>query len=134
LAFDLWPTACLQGEAQKVLVSELEKLSFVAPPIQIVQAPVFHGMAMSLYVPDVDTSEVSTALLDANVVLGTGDGVQIDSPLLVTGTPGLHAISVRPDHHGAWLWLTIDNLHARAAAAVEAMRAMSTSEFSDGLQ
>ena len=134
LAFDLWPTACLQGEAQKVLVSELEKLSFVAPPIQIVQAPVFHGMAMSLYVPDVDTSEVSTALLDANVVVGTGDRVQIDSPLLVTGTPGLHAISVRSDHHGAWLWLTIDNLHARAAAAMEAMRAMSTSEFSDGLQ
>ena len=134
LAFDLWPTAGLRDETQKVLVNELGKLGFVAPPIQIVRAPVFHGLAMSLYVPDVDASEVSTALFDANVVVGNEDGVQIDSPLLVTGTPGLHAISVRPDHHGAWVWLTIDNFHARAAAAVEAMWAMSTPEFSDGLQ
>ncbi len=91
-------------------------------------------MAMSLYVPDVDTSEVSRALLDANLIVGTGNGVQIDSPVQVTGTPGLHAIAVRPDHHGVWLWLTIDNLHARAAATVAAMWAMSASELSDELQ
>ena len=134
LAFDLWPTACLRGEAQKVLRRELERLDFVPPPLQIIQAPVFHGMAMSLYVPDVDTSEVSRALLDANLIVGTGNGVQIDSPVQVTGTPGLHAIAVRPDHHGVWLWLTIDNLHARAAATVAAMWAMSASELSDELQ
>ena len=131
LAFDLWPATGDQGGTHEVLATPLEQLGFVVPPLQIVSAPVFHGMAMSLFVPGANASKVSTALLDAGVIIEAEDSARIDSPVLVTGTPGLHAIDVRPDRDGAWLWLTIDNLHARAAAAVAAIHAMSAPILND---
>ena len=134
LAFDIWPAAGERGGGAGALASLLARLGFEVPALQLLSAPIFHGMAMSLFLPDADADEVSTALLAAGIGVGAEDGEPIDSPVLVTGAPGLHAIDVRPDRHGVWLWLTIDNLHARAAAAVAAIHALSEPGLSDALQ
>ncbi len=130
LAFDIWPAASDRAGDDSALASLLTRLGFAAPALQIVSVPVFHGMAMSLFVPDADTDKVSTALVDAGITVGAEDGAPVDSPVLVTGAPGLYAIDVRPDRDGVWRWLTIDNLHARAAAATAAIHALSGSGLS----
>jgi len=134
LAFDIWPAAGDRTGDALALASLLARLDFAAPALQLVSVPVFHGIAMSLFVPDADADKVSAALLDAGITVGADDGKPIDSPVMVTGAPGLHAIDVRPDRNGVWLWLTIDNLHARAAAAAAAIHALSGSGLSAGLQ
>ncbi len=130
LAFDIWPAAPDRTGDALALASLLTRLGFTAPALQLVSVPVFHGTTMSLFVPGADAEKISTALLDAGITVGAKDGKPIDSPMLVTGSPGLHAIAVRPDRDGIWLWLTIDNLHARAAAAVAAIHALSGSGLS----
>ena len=134
LAFDIWPAAGKGTGGAEALASLLARLGFEVPALQLLSTPVFHGMAISLFLPDADADDVSSALLDAGIGVGAEDGEPIDSPVMVTGAPGLHAIDVRPDRHGAWLWLTIDNLHARAAAAVAAIHALSDAGATGGPQ
>ena len=133
LAFDLWPAGAERQGATSV-ATMLEGLGLTVPALQLVSAPVFHGMAMSMFLPQGDTDVVCAALQDAGIAVSTNGDTPIDSPVRVTGKPGLHAIDVRADRHGVWLWVSIDNLHARAAATVAAIRTISGPAVSDALQ
>lgn len=147
-AFDLFP--CDEGHAAHAaggLAAELERLSLPVPAINVVSAPVFHGFAVSLFVPEVGPAAVAGALRalgtskrttgapnekdeaagvePAGVAKETSEAAPVDSPVRAAGTAGIHASGVRADASGGtWAWLVVDNIHARAAAAVGAIHAL----------
>jgi hypothetical protein len=91
-------------------------------------------MALSMYVGGVGSAEVTTALRDAGFRLQQAGDDAVDSPVQVVGAPGLHALEVRDDAGGVWIWAVADNLHARAAAAVAAIHTLLGIPLSDALQ
>jgi aspartate-semialdehyde dehydrogenase len=132
MAFDMWPPASDDAHDPTSLPRALERLGISVPAINVVAAPVFHGMALSAFVPRAGAGDVADALRNADVHL-TDDDSDIDSPLTVVGNAGLHA-RVRGDVAGCWVWVVADNLHLRATAAVAAILTMTGGKVSGAVQ
>ena len=114
----------------------LRRLDLRIPAINVVSAPVFHGMAMSVFAANAGADEV-TAALQAGGFQVAGEGRAedaCDSPVQVVGTPGMHTLAVRSDAGGAWIWSVVDNLQARAAAALAAIHTLLGDPVSAALQ
>jgi aspartate-semialdehyde dehydrogenase len=101
------------------------------PSLLMVQAPIFHGHAFSVYVE----LEKTVALGDLSQAL-TGEHVSVarlasDSPNNVNAAgQGDVLVSVAGDanhENGYWLWAASDNLRIAASTAVEAAEAMLSS-------
>ncbi len=98
------------------------------PSLMLLQAPIFHGHAFSVYI---ETAKPMT-VEDATKALA-GDHVEIaqgfeDSPSNVNAA-GQERIQVMlrrdPEHaNGLWLWAASDNLRIAAVAAVECAESM----------
>jgi aspartate-semialdehyde dehydrogenase len=99
----------------------------VMPSLRLVQAPVFHGYSMSLWVefensPGVEA--VESALVDAHIDVRGSDL----EPPTSTGAAGQSGISIggvamdRNAPQACWLWLTADNLRLAAENAVAVAR------------
>lgn len=122
-AFDLWPAGDAAG-AQRVR-GELGEAGLPVPRLTVIAAPVFHGTSAALFLPAVSAAEVEHAWRAAGIQVGAAaDGSNIDSPVRAAGTAGVHATAIHDDAEGAWAWIVIDNLHARAAATVTAIHAV----------
>jgi aspartate-semialdehyde dehydrogenase len=97
-----------------------------APAIVVVQAPVFHSHAFSLFVnlqgsPSPEEIRSSFAQ-DRTTVSVHSDPKDAPSPVGVVGTDTIHLgrVSVDPARPGAyWLWLVADNLRIAAANALQ---------------
>ena len=101
------------------------------PSVVVVQAPTFHGYAISLNVEfsgAADVDELSKALAGEHVSLVPGSQ---DAPNNVNAAgQGDILVSVSPDQsnpNAAWLWITFDNLRVAATTAVECAEAMAAS-------
>jgi aspartate-semialdehyde dehydrogenase len=98
------------------------------PAVLLVQAPIFHGHAFSLYLE----SEKNVALADLAQVL-TGEHVVIsraeDSPSNVNaaGQGDILVSLARDDNqeNGLWIWAAADNLRVAATTAVECAETMT---------
>jgi len=99
----------------------------VLPSLRLVQAPVFHGYSMSLWVefgnnPGVEA--VESALVDAHIDVRGSDL----EPPTSTGAAGQSGIAIggvamdRNAPQACWLWLTADNLRLAAENAVAVAR------------
>ncbi len=98
------------------------------PSLMLLQAPIFHGYAFSVYIETTNPMKLD----EASKAL-TGDHVDIaqgfeDSPSNVNAA-GQERIQVmlRPDPghaNGLWLWAASDNLRIAAVAAVECAEGM----------
>lgn len=100
-----------------------------APSMQILQAPIFHGHAVSLnlqFERAADLSQISHAL--------TGDSISVikspeDAPSNVNAAGQSDVlVSVNPDtadSNSIWLWAAWDNLRVAALNAVEAAEGMA---------
>jgi aspartate-semialdehyde dehydrogenase len=126
------------GEAAKVDMSKIAEtirrhLAIVAgeavssaTALQLVQAPVFHGYTMSVFVElpaHADPTEVRKSLGGGGVQL-TGRGEESPSNQSVTESADIHLTCAEDTAHGSagrayWLWMAADNLKlaARHAAA-----------------
>jgi aspartate-semialdehyde dehydrogenase len=99
------------------------------PSMQILQAPVFHGHAVSLNVQfdrSADLAQVSAALTGEHVsVVGTTE----EAPSNVNAAgQGDILVSITPDVADAnslWIWATSDNLRVAASTAVEAAESIA---------
>jgi aspartate-semialdehyde dehydrogenase len=101
------------------------------PSMQIVQAPIFHGNAISLnlqldHAPDL--AQISNALAGEHVsVIGTTE----EAPSNVNAAgQGDILVSITPDAADAdslWIWATSDNLRVAASTAVEAAESIAAS-------
>ena len=102
----------------------------LAPSLQIIQAPVFHGHAFSIYLETdkpIAIKDFSEALSGEHVVITGAD----DTPNNVSAAGqedilvALHADANRKN--GVWLWAAIDNLRVSALTAVECAEALTAS-------
>lgn len=99
------------------------------PAIMLMQAPIFHGYAIALYVrmsEAVAADELNAALVGPHVnVCNEAEGMP--SNINVPGSSGI-MVSVRPDgagRNGFWLFAVCDNLRVAALQAVECAEEMT---------
>ena len=93
------------------------------PSLMLLQAPIFHGHAFSLYIElehSIKTEALTTALAGDHVEISHGTE---DSPNNVNaaGQENIQ-VAVRPDtarDNGFWIWAAADNLRVLAVSAVE---------------
>jgi aspartate-semialdehyde dehydrogenase len=98
------------------------------PSLLMLQAPVFHGHAVSVFLEmesAVDLSSLSPALLGDHIAI---PGAEEDAPSNVSsaGQPDIQLL-VKPDPvqpNGVWLWAACDNLRISAITAVECAESM----------
>ena len=101
------------------------------PSLFLVQAPVFHGHAFSVYLETEGPSRVeefAQRLTGDHIVVATGFE---DTPTNVnTAGQGDILVSVTRDasrENGIWLWATADNLRVAALTAIECAESMRAS-------
>ena len=108
------------------------------PSMQILQAPIFHGHAVSLNVqfdrpPDV--AQISAALTGEHVSL---IGATDEAPSNVNAAgQGDILVSLTPDAadpNSLWIWATSDNLRVAASLAVEAAESMAAARPTGKIQ
>lgn len=98
------------------------------PSIMMLQAPIFHGHAVAVFLEmeqPVEASALSQALSGDHVSI---PGVDEDSPSNVSsaGQPDIQ-VWVKPDPvqpNGVWIWAAADNLRISALTAVECAESM----------
>ena len=100
----------------------------VQPSIMMLQAPIFHGHALALFLEmdqPVDAADLSQALSGDHVNI---PGADEDSPSNVSsaGQPDIQVLvkqdPVQPN--GIWIWAAADNLRISALTAVECAESM----------
>ena len=103
----------------------------VAPALQVLHAPVFHGHGFSIYFEmekSVTTADLSQALAGEHLVIS---GSPDDAPTSVNAAgQGDILISITSDanqKNGLWLWATTDNLRVSALTAVECAETLTAS-------
>lgn len=133
-AFDLWPAEADHPLCGERLGATLAKLGLPVPAIEVISAPVFHGLALSLFVAGAEADAVRDALGEAGFALRPAGDAAVDSPVRAVGRSGLHGLDVRADAGGVWVWAVADNLHGRATAAVAAIHTLLGTPASDALQ
>jgi aspartate-semialdehyde dehydrogenase len=103
----------------------------VEPSLLLVQAPIFHGYAFSVYLEmetAVSVGDISQALAGEHVVVTSGAE---DAPTNVSAAGQEDIlVSVTRDgsrENGVWLWASADNLRIAGLTAVECAEAMMAS-------
>lgn len=110
---------------QKITASQVP-----LPSMQVLQAPIFHGNAVSLNLQldhPADLAQISNALAGEHVsVVGTTE----EAPSNVNAAgQGDILVSITPDAadtNSFWIWATSDNLRVAASTAVEAAETIAT--------
>ena len=121
----------LQSVKQRVLkhYQRIAGPEAVPPSIQLIQAPIFHGHAFSIYLE----MEQSVALGDLSQALA-GEHVTVarqaeDSPSNVNaaGQEDILVSLTRDENYpnGVWIWAAADNLRIAAVSAVECAETMT---------
>ena len=93
------------------------------PSLMLLQAPIFHGHAFSLYIElerAVKVEALSAALAGDHVEISQG-GEDSPNNVNAAGQEKIQ-VAVRPDtnrNNGFWIWAAADNLRILAVAAVE---------------
>lgn len=93
------------------------------PSLRLIQAPVFHGYSISLWVEfdeNPGVSAIEEALAGEPIDLRAGDS-EPPNVVGIAGQGGLAIGSVAPDRNNSqatWLWIVTDNLRLRAENAI----------------
>ena len=108
------------------------------PSLLLVQAPIFHGHAVALFLEmgtPVDVAEVSRALSGDHISIPSGDE---DGPSNVSSAgQGDILLAVKADPvnpKGVWLWAAADNLRLSAISAVECAETMTATRPTGKIQ
>jgi len=97
------------------------------PSMRLVQAPVFHGYSLSLWVEfetDVNGEELSESLATAQIEVRSAEQ-EVPTNVGAAAQSGLAAGDIRVDRNNpraAWIWIALDNLRMTADAAAELLR------------
>lgn len=99
------------------------------PSIRLVQAPVFHGYSLSVWIEfetDVNAEDLGESLATAQIEVRTPDQ-EVPTNVGAAAQSGLAAGDIRIDRNNpraAWIWIAMDNLRVTAEAAAELLRAV----------
>lgn len=99
------------------------------PSIRLVQAPVFHGYSLSVWIEfetDVNAEELSESLATAQIEVRAPDQ-EVPTNVGAAAQSGVAAGDIRVDRNNpraAWIWIAMDNLRVTAEAAAELLRSV----------
>jgi aspartate-semialdehyde dehydrogenase len=113
VAFNLLPAA--QGEAAAASVAAALASVLPAAPrlaLQILQAGVFHGLAVSLHVSTDDAPSLPALrkALTAGPYVAVAEDARHLGPIDAAGSDKVLLGPLRRDSHGFWIWAAMDNL------------------------
>lgn len=100
------------------------KVSVPMPSLRLIQAPVFHGYSISLWVEfdsNVQAGELGEALASAQIEV-RAQNEEAPNNVGAAGQSGLIAGDIRVDRNNpraAWFWIVADNLRLTADAAAD---------------
>jgi aspartate-semialdehyde dehydrogenase len=103
------------------------------PSIRLVQAPVFHGYSLSVWVEfetDVNAEELSEALATAQIEIRSAEQ-EAPTNVGAAAQSGLAAGDIRIDRNNpraAWIWIAMDNLRMTSEAALELLRSLENKQ------
>ncbi len=130
-------TAKLGGVEQTIekhlatLLSRHNDAAVPMPALRLIQAPVFHGYSISLWVEfdgDVEAGALGETLGSAQIDV-RGENEEAPDNVGAAGQSGLIAGDIRVDrnnHRAAWLWVVGDNLRLTADAAADLIAELGT--------
>lgn len=108
------------------------------PALMMLQAPIFHGHALALFLemePGFDLSALTLALAGDHVIVS---GAADDWPSNVSSAgQGDIQLALRPDSaqpNGIWVWAAVDNLRVSALTAVECAESMTATRPTGKIQ
>jgi aspartate-semialdehyde dehydrogenase len=129
------------GSVEARVLRHYRKIAGDATPVPsfvLLQAPIFHGYAMAIYVEmelAVDLPALRQALAGDHVAI---PGAEEEAPSNVSSAgQGDIQLSVNGDHtqpNGAWLWAAADNLRVAALTAVECAESMAATRPTGKIQ
>jgi aspartate-semialdehyde dehydrogenase len=143
LSFNLLPQygeeapAKLVGVEQRIethlatLLGAHSRVSVPMPSLRLIQAPVFHGYSISVWVEfdsDVQAAELGEALASAQIEV-RGQNEEAPNNVGAAGQSGLIAGDIRVDRNNAraaWFWIVADNLRLTADAAADLITGVGT--------
>jgi len=121
----------LQSIEQRILkhYQRIAGKDALQPSLRLVQAPIFHGHAFSLYLEmeqPVAMGDLSQALAGEHVAVGR-QADESPSNVNAAGQGDVLLSLARDDNHqsGVWIWAAADNLRIAAATAVECAETMT---------
>lgn len=123
----------VEQQVERHLASLLGPLGVPLPSLRVVQAPVFHGYCMNVWLefaarPAVQA--VAAWLAEAELDV-RGVDVEPGSNMAVAGQSGLTVSDIAEDRghgRGLWLWLALDNMKTRAEAVLQTAGLLSRKE------
>jgi aspartate-semialdehyde dehydrogenase len=107
-----------------ILSRQVQNGIFPMPSLRLVQAPVFHGYGISLWIEfqsNISAPEVSQTLASAGIEI-RGELDEPPNNAAIASQSGLVAGDIRSDHNNpkaVWIWLVGDNLRLTADAATD---------------
>jgi aspartate-semialdehyde dehydrogenase len=113
------------------LLGAQNKVSVPMPSVRLIQAPVFHGYSISLWIEfhsDVEAGEVGEALGSAQIEV-RGQNDEAPNNVGAASQSGLIAGDIRVDRNNAraaWLWIVGDNLRLTADGAADLITRLGT--------
>jgi aspartate-semialdehyde dehydrogenase len=114
----------VERDVATILAKQLKDGLIPMPSMRVVQAPVFHGYSISLWVHfdnNVSADEIGQAIASAQIDV-RGEKDEAPNSVGATSQSGLIAGDIRTDRNNpraVWLWLVGDNLRLTADDAVE---------------
>jgi len=107
------------------------------PSLLLLQAPIFHGHALALYLEmeSANASELSQALAGDHVIVSSA-GEDSPSNVSAAGQADI-SVSLKPDpvqSDGVWLWAVADNLRIAALTAVECAESLTATRPTGKIQ
>ncbi len=116
------PLASIEQRLERHLASLLSAYpSIPMPSLRLIQAPVFHGHSISLWVEFEENPGVERI---SQVLAGAGIDVRADEPpnnVGIAGQSGIAVGAIAEDHNyprAVWIWAVSDNLRLAAENAV----------------
>ena len=125
LAFNLLPEPEASARTQRRIIDQLEVIlgrTFPKPAIAVVQAPVFHSLAFSMFISVYADAKELSEHLGRNASLVIDDRPGGASPVSVVGSDKIHIgppQSVAGNPVGYALWVVADNLRIAASNAIQ---------------
>ncbi len=119
----------IERDLATLLSRQSNRAAIPMPSIRLVQAPVFHGYSLSLWVEfeaDVNSEDLSEALATAQIEVRSADQ-EAPTNVGAAAQSGLAAGDIRVDHNNpraAWIWIALDNLRVTAEAAADLLRTL----------
>ncbi|MGC2193135.1 MAG: Asd/ArgC dimerization domain-containing protein, partial [Terriglobales bacterium] len=124
-------TPTLQSTRQRIM-KHYQRISgppALQPSIQLIQAPIFHGHAFSIYLEMEDSvalGDLSHALAGEHITI-TRQAEDAPSNVNAAGQGDILMSLARDENHanGVWVWAAADNLRIAAVNAVECAETMT---------